>query len=92
MDANPHIFTGFRPGDLNIASAVHPWARGTGVAVAAVELICEFIRKHRLGRRAAIQVEPENTASVQVAQKAGSFTAAISLPTPTQIRTMRLRP
>lgn len=62
---------GLQPSDVNISYSVHPWARGNGVAGEAVALICEFIRDRGLGHRAAIKVEPENTASVRVAQKAG---------------------
>ncbi|MFC0623465.1 GNAT family N-acetyltransferase [Kribbella deserti] len=53
------------------AEAVHPWARGQGVAVEAVRLICDVLRTGKIGRRAAIRVEPENLASVRVAQQAG---------------------
>jgi RimJ/RimL family protein N-acetyltransferase len=54
-----------------LAYAVHPWARGQGVAVEAVRLICDVLRTDEIGARAAIRVEPENSASVRVAQKAG---------------------
>lgn len=59
------------PGDVNLSYAVHPWARGRGVAVEAVRLVCEFVRAHHIGARAAIRVEPENKASVRVARKCG---------------------
>jgi Acetyltransferases, including N-acetylases of ribosomal proteins len=62
---------GLEPGDVNTSYGVHPWARGRGVAVKAVDLICEYIRQAAVGRRAAIRVEPENTASVRVAEKSG---------------------
>ncbi|MDQ6657934.1 MAG: GNAT family N-acetyltransferase [Actinomycetota bacterium] len=71
VDANPDDDDGLLPSDVNISYSVHPWARGNGVAGEAVALICEFIRGQALGQRAAIKVEPENTASVRVAQKAG---------------------
>lgn len=71
VDADPDNDDGLEPDDVNISYAVHPWARGRGIAVDAVGLICEFIRLHDLGRRVAIRVEPANTASVRVAQKAG---------------------
>ena len=57
--------------DVNLSYAVHPWARGRGVAPAAVALLCDFVRKHRIGSRAALRVEPENVASVRVAEKCG---------------------
>lgn len=71
VDTDPDNADGLLPSDVNISYSVHPWARGNGVAVEAVSLICEFIRGQTLGRRAVIRVEPENTASVRVAQKAG---------------------
>ena len=71
VDCDPSGGDGLGDGDVNISYAVHPWARGRGVAGAAVELMCEFIRQHRIGRRAVIRVEPENLASVRVAEKAG---------------------
>lgn len=71
VDADPDNDDGLQPDDVNIGYAVHPWARGSGVAVEAVALICGFIRDHALGGRAAIRVEPENAASIRVAEKAG---------------------
>ena len=62
---------GLAPGDVNLSYTVHPWARGRGVAVEAVRLVCDFIRANHIGIRAAIRVEPENKASVRVAQKCG---------------------
>jgi hypothetical protein len=44
---------------------------GVGVAGEAVRLICEYIREHRIGTRAAIRVDPENHASVRVSEKSG---------------------
>jgi len=45
--------------------------RPQGVAVEAVRLICDVIRTNQIGTRAAIRVEPENSASVRVAEKSG---------------------
>ena len=56
---------------MNVTYAVHPWARGRGVAVEAVRLICAFVRADHLGTRAAIRVDPKNEASVRVARKCG---------------------
>ena len=50
---------------------MHPWARGQGVAVQTVGLVCDILRERGIGRRAAIRVEPENHRSVRVAEKAG---------------------
>lgn len=71
IDYNPDLDDGLDPDDVALAYAVHPWARGQGVAVEAVRLICDVLRADEIGTRAAIRVEPENSASVRVAQKAG---------------------
>lgn len=71
VDADPDNDDGLQPDDVNIGYAVHPWARGNGVAVEAVALICAFIRDQALGSRAAIRVDPGNAASIRVAEKAG---------------------
>jgi RimJ/RimL family protein N-acetyltransferase len=70
-DYNADAHDDHEPGDVRISYSVHPWARGHGVAVKAVELICEHLREHEIGTRAAIRVEPENDASVRVAEKSG---------------------
>lgn len=69
VDCDPDISDGLEAGDVNLSYAVHPWARGRGVAVEAVGLICAVIRANRMGTRAAIRVQPDNKASVRVAQK-----------------------
>ena len=74
-EGNPDVRDGLEPGDVNISYAVHPWARRQGVAVEAVRLMCDYLREHKVGARAAIRVEPENRASVGVAEKCG-FTHA----------------
>jgi RimJ/RimL family protein N-acetyltransferase len=71
VDYTPDLDDGLDPDDVALAYAVHPWARGKGVAVEAVRLICDVLRSDKIGTRAAIRVEPENSASVRVAQKAG---------------------
>ena len=71
VEGNPDVRDGLEPGDVNISYAVHPWARGQGVAVEAVRLMCACLQEHRLGTRAAIRVEPGNVASVRVAAKCG---------------------
>jgi RimJ/RimL family protein N-acetyltransferase len=71
VDYTLDIDDGIEPDDVALAYAVHPWARGQGVAVEAVRLICDVLRADGVGARAAIRVEPENVRSVRVAQKAG---------------------
>jgi RimJ/RimL family protein N-acetyltransferase len=71
IDFNPDLDDGLEPDEVKVSYAVHPWARGRGVAVEAVGLVCDVLRRDGIGSRAAILVEPENTRSVRVAQKAG---------------------
>lgn len=71
VDCNPDVTDGLEPGDVNITYAIHPWARGRGVAVAAVTAISTFIRDQGIGTRAAIRVDPGNLASIRVAEKCG---------------------
>lgn len=71
VDYDPDLSDGLEPGDVNISYAVHPWARGRGVAAEAVRLLCDELTAQGVGTRAAIRVEPENLASVRVAEKCG---------------------
>lgn len=71
VDFTPDLDDGLEPDDVALSYCVHPWARGQGLAVDAVRLICDVLRADRIGTRAAIRVEPENLASVRVAQKSG---------------------
>lgn len=81
VDFDPDVDDGLEPDDVNLSYAVHPWARGSGVASEAVLAVCRRLREQGLGRRAAIRVEQENAASLRVAEKCGfrrvrSFTSA----------------
>lgn len=71
VDYDPDVTDGLEPGDVNIAYGVAPWARGRGVAVHAVELICATIRERAVGTRAVIRTDARNPASSRVAEKAG---------------------
>jgi RimJ/RimL family protein N-acetyltransferase len=70
VDCDPDNRDGLVDGDVNVSYATHPWARGRGVATAAVEQICEYIRAEEIGAAAVIRVEPANRASIRVAEKA----------------------
>lgn len=85
VDFNPDLGDGLEPGDVNLSYTVHPWARNSGVASEAVLAVCELLREQGIGRRAAIRVEPENTASVRVAEKCG-FRYVSSFPSSTDTR------
>lgn len=56
------------PGDVNIAYAVHPWARRRSVATDAVIWVCEQLRQDGIGKRAIIRTHPLNRASIGVAR------------------------
>lgn len=58
-------------GDINIAYAVHPWARGQGVATSAVLLVCNYLAAEAAGKRAIIRADARNTASQGVAVRSG---------------------
>lgn len=71
VEFDPDTSDGIRPEDVNVTYAVHPWARGQGVAVQAVHLLCAYLQRNQIGERAAIRVDPANIASVNLAIKAG---------------------
>ena len=71
VDVDPDLEDGLLPEDVNISYCVHPWARGRGVAGEAVELACDVLRREDIGTRAAIRADPDNAASIRVAEKAG---------------------
>lgn len=68
---DPDNADGIEPDDVSLSHGVHPWARGQGVAPEAVRLVCELLRSEHTGTRAAIRAEPENAASVRVAENCG---------------------
>ncbi|MFT4295327.1 MAG: GNAT family N-acetyltransferase [Micropruina sp.] len=71
VDFDPDNADGLELGDVNLSYAVHPWARGSGVASEAVLAVCQRLREQDIGRRAAIRVELENVGSVRVAERCG---------------------
>ena len=71
VDFDPDLEDGIGPDDVNLSYCVHPWARGRGVAVEAVRLVCDLLRAEGIGSRGAIRVDPGNVSSVRVAEKAG---------------------
>lgn len=71
IDVDPEVTDGLDEGDVNIAYGVHPWARGRGLAVRAVDLIAGIARERRMGTSLAIRADERNTASLRVAEKAG---------------------
>lgn len=71
VDCDPDNTDGVQPGDVNISYTTHAWARRQGVATRAVSLMCDYIRDHEIGSRAALRIEPDNLASCAVAESAG---------------------
>jgi RimJ/RimL family protein N-acetyltransferase len=71
VDFDPDDPDLLEPGDVNIAYAVHPWARRRGVATDAVLLVCEQLRQGGIGKRAIIRTHPLNRASIGVARACG---------------------
>ena len=61
---------GLAPGQVNVAYGLYPSWRGRGLATRAVLLASRYAA-HEGGKEAVIRVEPENTASAAVAQRAG---------------------
>lgn len=71
VDVDPDIVDGLSRGDVNVSFATHPWARHRGLAVRAVELICDYLRDERIGSAVALRIAIDNTASIRVAEKSG---------------------
>ena len=71
VDCDPDLPDLPGPNDVNIAYAVHPWARGRGVGAEAVQLMCEYIRRNRIGDRVVARIERENVASVALVTRLG---------------------
>lgn len=70
-DDDPEVADGTAPGDVNLTFAVLPRARGRGVAVAAVELLVDHVKRSRIGTAAILRIDPANAPSLRVAEKAG---------------------
>lgn len=65
--------------EANIAYSVFPKFRGQGIAVFAVEQLCDRLVSLTDATMAVIRTEPDNTASIRVAEQAG-FTFLESRP------------
>ena len=71
VDANVGLDQdGVGPGEANVSYSLHARARGRGYATRAVELVCSFLRD-REAAAAVIRAEPDNPASLAVAERAG---------------------
>lgn len=70
LEVDPDVTDGLGEGDVNVAYAVLPWARGRGVARDAVRAVAQRLREDGRGR-AALRVDVGNTASLRVAAATG---------------------
>lgn len=70
IDHDAEVTDGLEEGDVNLAYGVHPWARGRGVAVRAVELICARLQEQG-AVAAVIRADLDNVAPLRVAERAG---------------------
>ncbi len=61
---------GVGPGEANISYVIFPAWRRRGLAARAVGLVCNALRQTGL-ERAVIRADPDNVASIRVAQRAG---------------------
>lgn len=77
---NPEAQDGVGVGDLNVSYAVHTWARRRGVATAAVRAVAGEVRGRWPGAALVIRVDPQNIASIAVADACG-FVPAGSIDT-----------
>ncbi|WGM19819.1 GNAT family N-acetyltransferase [Paenarthrobacter sp. OM7] len=80
IDFDPEIDDLPAAGDVNISYAVHPWARRRAVATTAVLLVCRYIADNDIGDRAIIRADPQNAASIGVAERCGFRYTADSAP------------
>ncbi|MFD1543879.1 GNAT family N-acetyltransferase [Nonomuraea guangzhouensis] len=72
-------------GQVNIAYGLYPKWRGRGLATRAVHLVCQYAATQGV-TQGVIRVEPENAASVAVAQRAGfRYVTQIQAPDGTQL-------
>lgn len=59
------------PAEANIAYGVFPGWRGRGFAARAIDLVAKYLRSATEARVIVLQIAPENTRSIRVAEKAG---------------------
>lgn len=71
VDCDPDLPDLPEPHDVNIAYAVHPWARHRGAGAEAVRLMCDYIRRNRIGDRAVARIERGNVASIALVKRLG---------------------
>lgn len=69
---NPEPVEGSGPGDVNVSYAVHPWARGSGIATQAVRRAAEIAEGRGLGTTLLVRVDPRNKPSLAVVSRIGA--------------------
>jgi RimJ/RimL family protein N-acetyltransferase len=69
-NTDPGRIEGIQEGDANISYGLYPEARSKGYTLKAVDLMINFLKSKGI-KRAVIRVNPENEASVKVAERLG---------------------
>ena len=59
------------PEEVNVSYGIFPLWRGRGLAGRAIDLIAEYLRRATGATWIVLQIAPENTRSIRVAEKAG---------------------
>jgi RimJ/RimL family protein N-acetyltransferase len=59
------------PGQVNVSYGVFPQWRRQGIALRAIELMDEYLRRATEVRQIVLRIAPENHASLKLAEKAG---------------------
>ena len=59
------------PAEVNVSYGIFPPWRGRGLAERAIDLVAEYLRSVPEASEMVLQIAPENTRSIRVAEKAG---------------------
>ncbi|HUD63062.1 MAG TPA: GNAT family N-acetyltransferase [Candidatus Sulfotelmatobacter sp.] len=78
------------PAEVNVSYGTFPPWRGRGLAGRAIDLVAEYLRIATEARWIVLQIAPENTRSIRVAEKAGFARVGVrELPEGQRVRYMR---
>jgi RimJ/RimL family protein N-acetyltransferase len=69
VEANLGLFG--NPAEVNVSYGTFPPWRGLGLAGRAIDLVAEYLRSATEAGRIVLQIAPENSRSIRVAEKAG---------------------
>ena len=59
------------PAEVNVSYGIFPALRGRGLAGRAIVLVAEYLRSSTDAKEIVLQIAPENSRSIRVAEKAG---------------------